>query len=433
MALFISWRVALVIITFYGINLLPIYDFPTRSFFPLPSHLGYWEKWADWDGSFFLSIAERGYIPHHTPFFPLYPTLIKTISAISPLNSFWSAFLISQLSALLAVFFFYKLVLLDYPQDRAKRSVFLLLAFPTSFYLGAIYSEPLFLFLAISAFYFARKKIWLAAAILAGLASVTRVIGITVIIGILSEYFLSNLPNLKLSFLYKKIQLRILLYLIVFKFLLDLILTPLLINNWTTLGVVTTLSDIIYIPIIFLVISLAVFYCGYYFEYNKIFKISTLKLFSAFIPLLILMFYFYSLFSDPLIFLKAHEDWGRFLTFPLNTPIHHFFLIKNNFFSTGHPDQLIAEFFFFLITFITCIISLFKLRPSYYIYFTAYMLITLSSGGLLSFPRIALGAFPMFIVLSLIKNEWLYNLWLFLSLTFLGILSVMFINSFWVA
>lgn len=423
----------MVIITFYGINLLPIYDYPTRSFFFLPSHLGYWEKWADWDGSFFLSIAEQGYIPHHTPFFPLYPVLIKTVSGISALNSFWSAFIISQLAAFSAVFFFYKLVLLDYPDDKAKKSVFLLLAFPTSFYLGAVYSEPLFLFFAVSAFYFARKKYWLASAILAGLASVTRVIGITVIIGIMAEYFLSNIPSLKLSLLYKKIQFRALMYLVVFKLLLDWVLPPLLINHWTTLGIAATLSDLIYIPIIFLIISFAVFYLGYYFEYKKIFKINTLKLLPAFIPLLILMFYFYSHFSDPLIFMKAHEDWGRYLTFPLNTVINHFHIIKNNLFITGHHDQLIAEFFFFLITFITCIISLLKLRASYYIYFTVYLLITLSSGGLLSFPRIALGAFPMFIVLSLIKSESLYNLWLFLSLTFLGILSVMFINSFWVA
>jgi Gpi18-like mannosyltransferase len=56
--------------------------------------------------------------------------------------------------------------------------VLALLLFPTSFFLGALYTEALFLLLVVGSFWFARKKHWLLAGLLAGIASGTRVMGV---------------------------------------------------------------------------------------------------------------------------------------------------------------------------------------------------------------------------------------------------------------
>ena len=120
---FIVWRLALILITFLGISILPSTTSPSKDLFWPSTNIDYWTRWADWDGGDFLSISNFGYLKLQTTFFPLYPLLIKADSLFN-IPTFWSAFLISQLSTILILFFLYKLVLLDFSEKNAKKAIF---------------------------------------------------------------------------------------------------------------------------------------------------------------------------------------------------------------------------------------------------------------------------------------------------------------------
>jgi hypothetical protein len=73
----------------------------------------------------------------------------------------------------------YQLTRLETDSHRsAGRTVFYLSIFPTSFFFSMMYTESLFLFFMIAAIYFARKQLWVWAALMGLLASTARVVGV---------------------------------------------------------------------------------------------------------------------------------------------------------------------------------------------------------------------------------------------------------------
>jgi Gpi18-like mannosyltransferase len=94
---------------------------------------------------------------------------------------------IAWFSHFLALYFFYKLIILDWKEKIAKRSILYLLFFPTAFFFSMFYTESLFLFLILASFFFARSKKWLLAGIFGGLATVTRLTGIFLLPAFLTE------------------------------------------------------------------------------------------------------------------------------------------------------------------------------------------------------------------------------------------------------
>lgn len=148
--------------------------------------------WANFDGDYYLKIAIHGYQSLTHSFFPLYPLLAKYLAF--PFGAEVSAILvaglvISNMSFLALLFVFWKLIRMDYSEKTALLSLVLLLAFPTSFYFGAMYTESLFLLLTIGAFYAARKKMWFFAGVLGMLASATRIVGIFLLPALIIEWF----------------------------------------------------------------------------------------------------------------------------------------------------------------------------------------------------------------------------------------------------
>lgn len=178
---------ALLFITFLGL-----------STFPSPIDLDYWIRWANWDGGHFRGIAENNYLPQQTVFFPLYPMLIKFLMFFN-IPSLWGGLIISNFATILALFFLYKLVLLDFSDKIAKRAVFALLIFPTSFYLGAVYSESLFLLLTLSSFYFMRTNKIFWAAILGTGTLATRLAGIAVFFALINYKKIFSIKNFILT------------------------------------------------------------------------------------------------------------------------------------------------------------------------------------------------------------------------------------------
>lgn len=428
---FLFWRIVLIIITFYGVSTLPTFDLTHQSYLK-PSSVNYWEHWALWDSTHLLSVAEFGYTINRTPFFPLYPILIRTLS-LTGLSFFWSGFLIAQISTIIAMFFLYKLVLIDFEEQVAKKTVVLLLIFPTSFYLGALYSESLFLALSISAFYFARKKNWLLASVLAGFSAVTRLIGVAVITGIFAEYFFSQVPKFQIKYFYDTFLKRLIIYLVAIKLFLDILLRFQLLGPGLAAGAVSSLSIYGNYLILPLLLGISVFYTIKFINFRKFFSINIFSLSLSFVPLICFMVFLFIQFNDPVAFLKGHENWGRHFTLPVITILNHLRMMLPNALVNGFINQLQLEFAAFLLLSVFFCLGLSRLRFSYLVYFVLSILIPISSGKLMSLPRIALMVFPMFLVIALIKNETLRYFWIFLSTTMLAILTVLYFNTYWVA
>lgn len=212
---FLTWRIALFFIAFLSIYFLPTFGarFPyadrVLEITRLPNFV--W-GFGNFDGVHYLKIAQNGYTSMYSQaFFPLFPLLIKYFSPlfshipnldtnvfVDP-SYFYSGVVISNLFFLVSLFLFYKLMRLDFKKNITRWSIIFLLVFPTSFYFGAIYTESLFLLLAVSSIYLIRKKRFFWGAVLISLATATRIFGILLIPLYLIEAFKNKR---KLNFLW---------------------------------------------------------------------------------------------------------------------------------------------------------------------------------------------------------------------------------------
>lgn len=433
--LFIVWRIALLLITAFGLNTIPHITHPGWELNRINPGVEYWIHWANWDGGMYMTIAKEGYQIFHTVFFPLYPLLIKIVSLIG-LEVFWAGFIISQVCTVLLIYFFYKLLRLDFNQQKSELIVILLLAFPTSFYLGAVYTESLFLLLAVSAIYFARIKKWYISALLVGLSMVTRNVGFAVLAAVVLEYLFGNYRPQMTHILRNRFA-RIGAYLIAINFIMyeSLNLNILATNIWG--GVISTVSGILTVIIISLAILLLIIYL---YQRNKQFslikKVSSLPflfLILSVLPFLGYLLFQYIQFGDSFAFINNQIGSNRKLTSPFLMIIDILqTLFSSNIYVITFWNHGTFERLFSLLLITGTIYSFFKLRFSYAIYFLGVTLIPLSSGIVVDMTRYALVAFPLFILISNINNRYLIIGWLFFSTCLLGILSIMYINSYWV-
>lgn len=116
--------------------------------------------WGHWDGFWYLSIASFGYHgrPTATAFFPLFPMAMKLFG-----GGIIGGMVVSMASFLVALYFLARLVTFELGPRAAWFTLLGLAFFPTAFYLNAVYSEALFLALAISSLYFLRTgRYWIA-------------------------------------------------------------------------------------------------------------------------------------------------------------------------------------------------------------------------------------------------------------------------------
>jgi hypothetical protein len=135
--------------------------------------------WFRWDTVWYLKIAAFGYSPQDgtLAFMPLYPWLVRGLGALTG-NYLLAALIISNLACLLALLLFYEVALGEVRNnDIALWGTFLLTSFPSAFFLFAAYTDPLFLALVLAAWLFARRGNWLAAGLLAALATLCRLQG----------------------------------------------------------------------------------------------------------------------------------------------------------------------------------------------------------------------------------------------------------------
>ena len=170
------------------------------------------QKWdlisihARWDSFWYLDIAKNGYSlkgPEklsNIVFFPLYPFLIRIFSIFTNGNLILTGWILSSLFLLLSLLYFFKLVKEFHPEINPYLPIVFLLIFPTSFFLNAVYTESLFLFLSLASFYYALKRRFLLANVFGFFGSLTRVSGAILFIPLFWEYLKSL--NFKISRLF---------------------------------------------------------------------------------------------------------------------------------------------------------------------------------------------------------------------------------------
>src|SRR3954454_21113688 len=141
------------------------------------------DVWARWDSDWFLRIAENGYTwPSSTPaFFPLYPLLVAGLGWLLLGHYLLAGVVVSLAAGSFAFVLLYRLTCLRLGEEAARHTVLFLALAPTSLFFGAVYSESLFLLLAVAPFLLAERGRFWQAGTAAGLALLTRSAGVALL------------------------------------------------------------------------------------------------------------------------------------------------------------------------------------------------------------------------------------------------------------
>lgn len=424
---------ALTFITYFGLSAFPNIDPDSKDLLSPSQDLDYWFRWTNWDGGHFRGIAEHGYSPEQIVFFPLYPLLIKILS-MPGLDTNFAGLLISHLSLLAALFFLYKLTLLDFSEKVAKRAVFTMLIFPTSFYFAAAYSESLFLAATLAGFYFLRTKRAGRAALGSAAAVATRLVGVVTVVGTLAEHLLKPMQKFYMSMLWNSKLKRLLLYFAALSIILKLSIKFTHLQNlfFLTGLLQTTLQIILFAG--FLTLLLIVFeFLMKNLDFKKVLTIKTILLFLALLPIPLYMLYQHTVFQNPLGFLTNETSWKRHFTLPWEPILGYLNYLRSvGIFEIGNAARVLTELVFFVGGLVGLIFSLYKLRPSYSIFYALSLILPAFSGTLIALPRYMLTIFPIFILLGLIENEMLQKIGIIFFILLLSAYSMLFMGWFWV-
>ncbi|MGH3081437.1 MAG: mannosyltransferase family protein [Gaiellaceae bacterium] len=140
--------------------------------------------WARWDSVWFLRIAEHGYGSAEeatAAFYPLYPLLVGGLGRILLGHYVLAGVVISLAAALGSFALLHRLAEPKLGLEGASRAVLYLAIFPFAVFLQAVYSEALFLLLALASFVLAERGRFLGAGVAAGLGWLTRPLGIALL------------------------------------------------------------------------------------------------------------------------------------------------------------------------------------------------------------------------------------------------------------
>ena len=137
--------------------------------------------WDQWDAQHYLYLATHGYAAsgdarNLIAFFPLYPALIGAVAATG-LGARVAALLISNVAGVLAAIALYEVARQDDEERAAWRAAAFFTVFPTAYFLLVGYTEALFCALAFSAVLLARRRNWVGAGMVGGLAAAARLTG----------------------------------------------------------------------------------------------------------------------------------------------------------------------------------------------------------------------------------------------------------------
>jgi Mannosyltransferase (PIG-V) len=142
------------------------------------------DVWARWDSVWFLRIAEHGYGDLEgaaAAFYPLYPAAVGLLGRVFLGHYLLAGIVISLATTLAAFVLFHDLAETKLGAEGARRAVLYLALFPMALFLQAVYSEALFLLLSVAAFALAERRRFLPTGLVAGLALLTRPVGVALL------------------------------------------------------------------------------------------------------------------------------------------------------------------------------------------------------------------------------------------------------------
>lgn len=146
--------------------------------------------WIRWDAGWYQAIAEHGYsfsttVQSAAAYFPLYPMAMHALVWMGA-NVFLAGILVTAACGVVGfgLFWLWAKERTDPPTADASTQLFLL--WPFSFFLyGAVYSDALFIALAIGAFLCLERGVLWASVLLGMLATATRPVGPALVLGLL--------------------------------------------------------------------------------------------------------------------------------------------------------------------------------------------------------------------------------------------------------
>lgn len=145
--------------------------------------------WLRGDAKIMVDLAANLFTGNAPPqgTFTLYPLILK-VAAI-PFNNIYllAGMVLSGLAMIMACYFLYQLIILDYKESVARNAIKFLLFFPFSFCLFLPVPESLFLAFGITTFYYMRKQKWIAVAIWSLLTVLCDLRGILLILPLIYE------------------------------------------------------------------------------------------------------------------------------------------------------------------------------------------------------------------------------------------------------
>ncbi len=334
--------------------------------------------WTRWDGQWYLKIATEGYRTDDgsAAFFPLYPWVLKVVGWLAGERYIWAGTLISSLFFLAALILLHRLVRLDFHPEDAGRTVFYIAAFPMAFFFWAVYSESLFLFLAVGAVLAARTQHWWWSAVAIAFAVWTRTTGLLLLLPLAWELWRAYHPPPPTD---------------------PTAMPPPRPRPWSAASLA--------LPVL---------------------------------SLLGLMGWAAFRFGDPLAQLNAQTGWNRQFSWPWETVINGVRVALQMPFQYQPENQSWTYLGALIFAFVVGVLSLRWLRGSYSLYLWAGILFPLFSATprnpLLSYPRFLIVLFPAFIVLALIgRNRYAHQIITWVSLLLLALYTIRFANWYWVA
>jgi hypothetical protein len=141
------------------------------------------DLWAHWDSAWYLRIAEHGYGSRagSAAFYPLYPTLVAGLGRVLAGHYVLAGVLVSLAACLGSFVLLHRLARTHLGAEGAGRAVLYLAVFPMTIFLQAVYAESLYLLLALATFGLAERRRFVAAAVAASLACLTRPVGLALL------------------------------------------------------------------------------------------------------------------------------------------------------------------------------------------------------------------------------------------------------------